>query len=156
MSLRGLPRNRSADALTSTARKSLVKSMTPSCRLAIIWSRFSFNAEKTSWTLRICRPRRSILVETAPYSSERRGGSSVVSACPAVIRSRRRLMASSGCSARLESAAATSMQMKMAPPESNSALRIRSCTWSFKNTVETPTRTSPKGLPSRIKGKRTS
>ena len=57
-------RKRRAASDTSTARPSPVKSRIPSCRLPRIWSRFSFNAEKTSSTLRMRWPMRSILLET--------------------------------------------------------------------------------------------
>ena len=57
-------KKRLAASETSTARPSPVKSRIPSCRLPRIRSRFSFNAEKTSSTLRMRWPMRSILVET--------------------------------------------------------------------------------------------
>jgi hypothetical protein len=59
-----MPRKRRAASETSTARPSAVNSRMPSCRLPRIWSRFSFNAEKTSSTLRMRWPNALNLVET--------------------------------------------------------------------------------------------
>jgi len=78
--------------------ESRVNSIKPSCKLDMIWSTLSFKAEKISRASRICRPRCAIFSVTCPYSS--RSPPPLVSPpCAMVIRSKLRLMCSSGPSA---------------------------------------------------------
>ena len=121
---------RSAEALTSTMRVSRVNSTRPSCNVPMIWSRFSFRALKTSFTSRICRPRRSILVLTIPYSSVRRGSGS------GVDRARRRSSGRdggqslpSGRRAMFDTPAANASETRIAMTEKISA--CRSCGSNF-------------------------
>ena len=65
------PRNFSTEGLTSTARPSALKSISPSSRPLITWSRFSRSVLKISRTSRNCFPMPMIFVLTAPNSSPR-------------------------------------------------------------------------------------
>src|SRR5262249_15962802 len=150
------PTKCSTAALTRIARASRVNSTNPSCRLAMIWSRFSFSAEKTSFTSRICRPRRLILLVTTPTSSVEAPSRSRVSGPskgPPAIRSRRRAIISSGRSAILERPAARAREIKIAMPEKAMARFSSGASSPFRKTVEMPTRIEPNGEPSRSKGK---
>ena len=121
--------------------------MRPSCRLAITCSTLSLRAEKIWLVSRILRPRWAILRETSPTSSAGESSAGSISVSPALALSRLAAILLRGPSATFEITADNTSEQKMATTQKNAACCRRGVSSLRRKTVETPTRTLPKGCP---------